>query len=98
MPAGATGEVVIGAAALARGYLHRPSLTAERFVPDPISEAPGKRLYRSGDLARQSAGELEFLGRRDQQVKVRGFRVEPGEIEAVLGRQPSVREAVVVAR
>src|SRR5207244_2316529 len=91
--AGRVGAVVVGGAALARGYLSRPALTAERFVPDPWSARPGARLYRTGDLARHLPdGNLEFLGRADLQVKIRGFRVELGEIEAVLGQHPGVRE------
>ncbi|HEY4588674.1 MAG TPA: amino acid adenylation domain-containing protein, partial [Thermoanaerobaculia bacterium] len=99
LPAGFEGEMVIGGAGLARGYLGRPDLTAERFVPDPFAESPGERLYRTGDLARRlSGGELEFRGRVDQQVKVRGFRVELGEVETALRALPSVRDAAVVAR
>jgi amino acid adenylation domain-containing protein/FkbH-like protein len=99
VPVGVPGEVHIGGEGLARGYLHRPELTAEKFVSDPFSSAPGARLYRTGDLAKYLPdGNLEFLGRIDQQVKIRGFRVELGEIETVLRRHPKVKDAVVVAR
>ncbi|HEV7508320.1 MAG TPA: amino acid adenylation domain-containing protein [Thermoanaerobaculia bacterium] len=98
VPAGVDGEILVGGG-VAVGYLGRPDLTAERFVPDPFSARPGARLYRSGDLARWlPGGDLEYLGRIDHQVKVRGYRIELGEIEAVLRRHPAVREAVVVAR
>jgi amino acid adenylation domain-containing protein len=99
VPVGIAGELSIGGPGVARGYLHRPDLTAERFVPHPLSTEPGQRLYRSGDLARfLPNGEIDYLGRLDHQVKLRGFRIELGEIELTLRQYPGVQEAVVLCR
>jgi amino acid adenylation domain-containing protein len=98
LPVGVPGELWIGGAGVTRGYHGRPELTADRFVSDPFSSVAGERLYRTGDLVRMlEGGEVEHLGRIDQQVKVRGYRIEPGEIEALLLEHPAVREAVVVS-
>src|SRR5262249_48371529 len=97
-PWGVVGEIYIGGAGVARGYLNRADLTAERFLPDGFCSVSGARMYRTGDLALYLPdGNIEFLGRNDQQVKIRGFRIELGEIEARLAEHPLVREAVVVA-
>lgn len=97
LPAGVSGELYIGGAGVARGYLGRDELTRERFVPHPFSAAPGARLYRTGDRVRyRDDGTLEFIGRIDHQIKLRGFRIEPGEIEGTLCEHPGVRDAVVV--
>ena len=99
VPIGVAGELYTGGDGLGRGYLNRPELTAEKFIPDPFSEDPAARLYKTGDLARYLPdGSIEFLGRIDHQVKIRGFRIEEGEIETVLSQHPYVQEAVVVVR
>jgi amino acid adenylation domain-containing protein len=99
VPLGVSGELFIGGQGLARGYLNRPELSAEKFVRDPYHENPEARLFKTGDLARYRAdGSLECLGRIDQQLKIRGHRVEPGEIEATLREHPAVRQAVVLGR
>ncbi len=99
VPVGIPGELYTGGNGLAHGYLHRPDLTAEKFIPDPFSKFPGKRLYKTGDLVCfRKDGNIDFLGRVDQQVKIRGFRVEIGEIENLLNRYPQIKTSVVVPR
>jgi amino acid adenylation domain-containing protein len=99
VPAGVVGEIYIGGIGLARGYLNKPSMTAERFVPNPLAQQEGDRLYRTGDLGKwRPDGVLEFLGRSDDQVKIRGYRIELSEIAAVLGEMPGVENALVIAR
>ncbi|MBG1269111.1 non-ribosomal peptide synthetase, partial [Nostoc sp. WHI] len=99
VPMGIPGELHIGGVGLARGYLARPDLTAQKFIPNPFDNQPGSRLYKTGDLARYlSDGNIEYLGRIDHQVKLRGFRIELGEIEAVLRQHPQVQETVVILR
>uniref|UniRef100_UPI00292CB88C amino acid adenylation domain-containing protein n=1 Tax=Streptomyces herbicida TaxID=3065675 RepID=UPI00292CB88C len=96
---GVTGELYIAGAHLARGYLHQPALTAERFVADPYTPEPGSRMYRTGDLVRHNHhGDLEYIGRTDDQVKIRGFRIEPGEIEHILTDHPAITQATVVVQ
>jgi acyl carrier protein len=99
VPCGVTGELFISGDGLSRGYLNRPELTEEKFIPNPFSHEPGALMYRTGDLARYLPdGNIEFLGRIDHQVKIRGFRIELGEIEAVLAQYPCVTETVVIAK
>jgi acyl carrier protein len=99
VPPGVIGELYIGGAGVALGYLNRPELTEQRFLPDPFSGVPGTRIYKSGDLARyRKDGTLEYLGRADEQVKIRGYRIELGEIESVLAAQPRVQTCAVIAR
>src|SRR5207244_370661 len=96
---GVPGELYISGDGVARGYLGRAELTAEKFLPDQFSNKPGARMYKTGDLARYLPdGNIEFLGRIDHQVKIRGFRIELGEIETILSEHPGVREVVVLAR
>jgi amino acid adenylation domain-containing protein len=99
VPSGTVGEVYIGGASVARGYRHRPELTAERFISNPFSSTPDCRLYKTGDRARYLPdGEIDFCGRIDDQIKIRGFRIEPNEVVAALAKHPSVREGFVIAR
>ncbi len=99
VPAGVKGEIYLSGAGLARGYLHQPGMTAERFLPDPYSNIPGSRMYRTGDLGKWLAnGEVQYLGRTDNQVKLRGYRIELGEIETALTEHPHVKQAVVMLR
>jgi amino acid adenylation domain-containing protein len=99
VPIGVGGEIYIGGEGLARGYMNQPALTAQRFIPNPFSRRPGARLYKTGDLARyRSGGDLNLLGRNDHQVKLRGYRIELSEIEAVMTQHPDVREVVVMCR
>ena len=99
VPVGVPGELYIGGEGLARGYLNRPELTAQKFIPNPFSNSPDARLYKTGDLARYLPdGNIEYLGRIDSQVKIRGYRIELGEIEETLRQHSAVRDAVAIAR
>ncbi len=99
VPTGKSGELYIGGAGVARGYRNRPELTAEKFISDPFSALAGARLYRTGDLARQLGnGDIAYLGRVDEQIKILGHRIEPNEIEASLDRHPAIASSIVVAR
>src|SRR5262249_46939637 len=99
VPIGVPGELYIGGIAVARGYINRPDLTAERFIPDLFSAEPGMRLYKTGDLVRfLPDGNVDFLGRLDDQVKVRGYRIELGEVESMLRDHPSLSDSAVVLR
>jgi hypothetical protein len=98
VPTGLPGELHIGGRGLARGYRHRPELTAEKFIADPFSSEPGARLYKTGDVARMRGGQIEVQGRMDHQVKIRGYRIELGEIEARLREFPGLKECIVTAR
>jgi acyl carrier protein len=99
VPIGAPGELHIGGVGLAKGYLNRPELTAEKFIPHPFSNEPGARLYKTGDLARfLPDGQISFMGRVDHQIKIRGYRIEPNEIVSVLNEHPAIQTSIVVAR
>ncbi|GAB3897497.1 hypothetical protein GCM10029964_080450 [Kibdelosporangium lantanae] len=99
VPVGVVGELYIGGTGVTRGYQNRPDLTADRYMPHPFSSRPGARVYRTGDRVRYSRdGRLHYLGRNDHQVKIRGVRTEPGEVQAAVTEHPGVREAVVLAR
>ena len=98
VPVGVTGELYIGGAGVARGYLNHPELTAERFIPNPFSSNPKDRVYRTGDLGRYLPdGQIAFVGRIDDQIKIRGYRIEPSEIIAALNRHPELEASHVVA-